>query len=57
MNFEKNLRPDEGIRKLLFEGRKKFRIAENLKYYSKKDFKAAEKLFLKECILNGRWTE
>ena len=48
------MKSDEGIRKLLSEGRKKFRVAENLQYYSEEDFKAAEKLFLKECILNGR---
>jgi hypothetical protein len=52
--FQVAMKSDEGIRKLLIQGRKKFRVAENLKYYSKEDFKAAEKLFLKACILDGR---
>ena len=43
-----------GLKALLKEGRKKFRIAENLRYYSPADFKAAERKFLKECIINDR---
>jgi hypothetical protein len=43
-----------GLQMLLKQGRKKFRIAENLDYYAAADFKAAERKFLKECIINDR---
>lgn len=43
-----------GLKMLLKMGRKKFRIAENRDYYSAADFKAAERIFLKECIINDR---
>lgn len=40
-----------GIQRLIHEGRKAFRRAENLNYYSEKDFKAAEKLYIKLCVI------
>jgi hypothetical protein len=43
-----------GLKMLLKKGREKFRIAENRLYYSEADFKAAERKFLIECIINGR---
>ena len=33
--------------------RKKFRIPENMDYYSKEDYKKAEKKYVKLCLLNG----
>ena len=43
-----------GLEMLLKQGREKFRIAENQLYYSEDDFKAAERKFLKECIIKDR---
>ncbi len=43
-----------GVKRLVKSARKKFRIPENLNHYSKKDFKRAEKKFLKVCVLGGR---
>lgn len=44
----------EGIGALIQEGKRRFRTEENLNFYSSKDFKTAEKLFIKKCILQGR---
>ena len=43
-----------GIKKLVKKGKEKFRIAENLSFYSEKDYKKAEKKFIKACVLGGR---
>ena len=45
---------NNGIKKLIRRGKKKFRIAENLSYYSEKDYKEAEKKYIKTCVLGGR---
>ena len=42
-----------GIKALLRIGKEYFRIEENIRYYSPEDFKKAERLFIKKCILNG----
>ena len=47
-------RYDTGLRKIIKNGKEAFRISENLEYYSEEDFKAAEKKFLKLCIIGGR---
>ena len=47
-------RYDAGLRKIIKNGKEAFRISENLEYYSEEDFKAAEKKFLKLCIIGGR---
>lgn len=44
----------KGIKALVRSGKKRFRIKENLRFYSPDDFKEAEKKFIKECILLGR---
>ncbi len=49
-------RTNEGIRRLVEQGRKAFRIRENLEYYSEKDLKAAEKKFIKICFIEQRCT-
>jgi hypothetical protein len=47
-------RNEIGIKELIREGKKRFRIDENLRYYDPDYLKVAEKKFVKECILNGR---
>ena len=47
-------RNEAGIKSLIRRGRKQFRIDENLRHYEPDHLKAAEKKFLKECILNGK---
>ena len=45
---------DKGLRKLIRQGRKLFRIRENTQYYSTDDYREAEKKFVKLCVLEGR---
>jgi hypothetical protein len=45
---------NQGLRKILKQGKEAFRISENLEYYSEEDFRAAEKKFLKLCVIGGR---
>lgn len=47
----------KSIRKRLQTERKRFRSEENTHYYSRKDFKAAEKQFLIECVLKDHCHE
>ncbi|UCF92330.1 MAG: hypothetical protein JSW39_29370 [Desulfobacterales bacterium] len=49
-----NSKEKTGIQLLIEESKKKFRISENLDYYSKEDYQIAERKFLKFCILNGQ---
>jgi Holliday junction resolvasome RuvABC ATP-dependent DNA helicase subunit len=42
-----------GIKLLIQNLKKEFRIPENLEYYSEEDFQEAEKKFLKFCLQNG----
>jgi hypothetical protein len=46
-----------GINLLLKECRRRFRIPENLDHYSEKDFKEAEKKFIKLCFFGGQLRE
>jgi len=43
-----------GISLLLKECRKRFRIPENINYYSEKDLREAEKKFIKLCFIGGQ---
>jgi hypothetical protein len=43
-----------GTKQLISRYRKKFRIRENLDHYSEEDFRAAEKKFLKLCLIKGQ---
>ena len=45
---------DAGIQLLLDKYRKKFRISENVQYYSKKDYSIAEKKFIKYALNKGK---
>jgi len=49
--MQKELRKDAGIQLLLNRYRKVFRIPENLDYYSKTDFKTAEKKLIKYTLM------
>ena len=50
----KNLMENTGIQLLLDKYKRKFRISENLKYYSKKDYPVAEKKFIKYALNRGK---
>ena len=54
MNKVLHDRYDEGLRKIIKHGKEEFRISENLEYYSEEDYKAAEKKYLKLCIIGGK---
>ncbi len=42
------------IKELVRRYRKKFRIPENLEYYSKQDYESAEQKYVKMCITRGK---
>ena len=42
-----------GVKLLKERYRKKFRIPENMDYYSKEDLKKAEKKYVKLCLITG----
>ena len=44
---------DQGIKLLVSRYRKQFRIEENIGFYSKDDFEAAEKKFIRFAIKSG----
>ena len=52
--MKKDFIKDAGIQLLLDKYKKKFRISENLKYYSKKDYPVAEKKFIKYALNKGK---
>ena len=52
--MNKDFIKDSGIQLLLNNYKKKFRISENLNYYSKKDYQVAEKKFLKYALNKGK---
>lgn len=54
MNKVASEKYNEGLQKMLKNGKEAFRIPENLLYYSEKDFKEAEKKYLKLCVIGGR---
>jgi hypothetical protein len=49
--MEKHTKKNTGIRRLIDQYRRVFRIPENLNYYSKADYKIAEKKFLRYALL------
>jgi hypothetical protein len=49
-----SVRKNQGMKRLVEKGREAFRIRENLEFYSKKDYKAAEKKFIKLCVIGQR---
>jgi hypothetical protein len=54
MNKVASGRYNEGLEKIIKNGKEAFRIPENLKYYSDEDFREAEKKYLKLCVIGGR---
>ena len=46
-----------GIQQLIHMGKAQFRIPENLDRYSLEDFLAAERMYLKECIILGKCSQ
>ena len=42
-----------GVKLLREMYRKKFRVPENMNYYSEEDFKKAEKKYVKLCLITG----
>jgi len=52
-DMEKRASGEQGIKSLMMYHKRSFRIPENIDYYSEKDFKAAEKKYLKLCLANG----
>jgi len=51
--LERDISKASGIKLLVNECRRKFRIPENVYYYSENDYKQAEKKFVKFCLKNG----
>lgn len=47
---------DTGLRRKIRQGKRLFRIPENKNHYSAENYKRAEKMFVKYCILEGRCT-
>jgi hypothetical protein len=45
---------ETGLSKKISEGRRQFAIPENIKHYSPSNYKAAERKFIKWCILEER---
>jgi hypothetical protein len=45
--------PGEGMRRIVKNIRKQFRIPENLNHYTEADFQEAEKKYLKFCLQEG----
>jgi hypothetical protein len=50
----KDSKQNEGIQLLVRKYRAMFEIPENLNHYSEKDYKMAEKKFLKYAMLEGK---
>ena len=50
----KQTEKNTGIRLLVKKGREAFRISENVNFYSEKDYKSAEKKFIKFCVIQQR---
>jgi hypothetical protein len=51
--MRKNLKNTNNISLLIEKYKNMFRIPENLNYYSKRDFKIAEKKYVKYALTNG----
>ena len=50
----RTVKRNEGIRRLVEKGWEAFNISENINYYSEEDFRAAQKKFIKLCVLQQR---
>jgi hypothetical protein len=54
VSMHKELNKNAGLKMLLKRYQKIFRIPENLNYYSEKDFRIAEKKFVKHALVEGK---
>ena len=52
--MKKKSKENSGVQLLLKKYRKTFQIPENLNYYSKTDYKIAEKKFIKYALIVGK---
>lgn len=52
VNADKNT----GLRRIIRRGKRMFNIPENTDYYSAENYRAAEKKFIKRCVLEGKCT-
>ncbi len=50
--MENNTNRDEGIKLLVQKCRNEFRRTENLDFYADEDYKAAERKFVKLCLID-----
>jgi len=53
--MQKDHRQPSGLRLLINEYRKNFRIPENLDHYSDTDLRDAEKQYVKHCLNDGNY--
>lgn len=51
VSIPKNLQKKTGMKLLIHEYREKFRVMENMDFYSKDDFREAERKFVKFALL------
>ena len=54
-NLEKDVASAEshGINRIVEQYRERFRVPENLDYYSESDYHEAERQYLRYCLTNG----
>jgi len=50
--MENRINRDEGMKLLIQKCREKFRRTENLDFYADENYKAAERKFVKLCLMN-----
>jgi hypothetical protein len=49
--MNKEIQRNEGLVRLIEKGKEAFHISENTDFYSKKDYRVAEKKYIKLCII------
>ncbi len=54
--MEKDYSKDAGIKALIKKYKKSFQIPENLNHYSQKDYKKAERAFIKQALIDGEFS-
>ena len=48
------LHRNEGLIRLIEKGKENFHIPENIEFYSEKDYRQAEKKYIKLCVIGQR---
>ena len=54
MVLKKNVEVENGIEELIKKYRTSFHIPENINYYSEKDYKIAERKYIKDAVNKGK---